>query len=179
MWPKCGWYRNPKKILEAVRILGAYRGKETRIYLLSHNFWIYGGIAGENKKRSQGFHDESCFFSLRFIPLNPNNGVLKIYGFWINEKLPRKPFGMFFACNGILFNHESATKGRDFRHSKIPWPYSQRGGEKKFWGPPRGLGGGGFVIWRPDWFCIRKFLEKSYRECFFKRRDWGHRQRLM
>jgi len=95
------------RILEAVRILGLE--KKTRIYQASTSE-LYGGIP-ENKNES-GFYDE---FS-PFYPRSPY-GVAKIYGFWITKNY-REAYNMF-ACNGILFNHESPRRGETFVTRKI------------------------------------------------------------
>jgi len=95
------------RILEAVRILGLE--KKTRIYQASTSE-LYGGLA-ENKNE-KGFYDESS----PFYPRSPY-GVAKIYGFWITKNY-REAYGMF-ACNGILFNHESPLRGETFVTRKI------------------------------------------------------------
>jgi GDPmannose 4,6-dehydratase len=95
------------RILEAVRILGLE--KKTRIYQASTSE-LYGGMP-ENKNE-KGFYDE---FS-PFYPRSPY-GVAKIYGFWITKNY-REAYNMF-ACNGILFNHESPRRGETFVTRKI------------------------------------------------------------
>ncbi|MGE8427220.1 MAG: GDP-mannose 4,6-dehydratase [Sphingobacterium sp.] len=95
------------RILEAVRILGLE--KKTRIYQASTSE-LYGGLA-ENKNE-KGFYDESS----PFYPRSPY-GVAKIYGFWITKNY-REAYDLF-ACNGILFNHESPRRGETFVTRKI------------------------------------------------------------
>lgn len=95
------------RILEAVRILGLT--KKTRIYQASTSE-LYGGMA-ENKN-AQGLYDENS----PFYPRSPY-GAAKIYGFWITKNY-REAYGMF-ACNGILFNHESPRRGETFVTRKI------------------------------------------------------------
>ena len=95
------------RILEAVRILGLE--KKTRIYQASTSE-LYGGLP-ENKN-DKGFYDESS----PFYPRSPY-GVAKIYAFWITKNY-REAYGMF-ACNGILFNHESPRRGETFVTRKI------------------------------------------------------------
>ncbi len=51
-----------------------------------------------------------------FYPRSPY-GVAKLYGYWITVNIPRA-YGMF-ACNGILFNHESPIRGETFVTRKI------------------------------------------------------------
>jgi GDPmannose 4,6-dehydratase len=95
------------RILEAVRLLGLE--KKTRIYQASTSE-LYGGIP-ENKNE-KGFYDENS----PFYPRSPY-GVAKIYGFWITKNY-REAYDMF-ACNGILFNHESPRRGETFVTRKI------------------------------------------------------------
>lgn len=95
------------RILEAVRILGLE--KKTRIYQASTSE-LYGGMP-ENKNE-KGFYDESS----PFYPRSPY-GAAKIYGFWITKNY-REAYNMF-ACNGILFNHESPRRGETFVTRKI------------------------------------------------------------
>lgn len=95
------------RILEAVRILGL--NDKTRIYQASTSE-LYGGM--EENKNERGFYDENS----PFYPRSPY-GVAKIYGFWITKNY-REAYGMF-ACNGILFNHESPRRGETFVTRKI------------------------------------------------------------
>jgi len=95
------------RILEAVRLLGLE--KKTRIYQASTSE-LYGGMS-ENKNE-KGFYDENS----PFYPRSPY-GVAKIYGFWITKNY-REAYDMF-ACNGILFNHESPRRGETFVTRKI------------------------------------------------------------
>jgi len=95
------------RILEAVRILGLE--KKSRIYQASTSE-LYGGMP-ENKNE-KGFYDENS----PFYPRSPY-GAAKIYGFWITKNY-REAYNMF-ACNGILFNHESPRRGETFVTRKI------------------------------------------------------------
>ncbi|WP_443939728.1 GDP-mannose 4,6-dehydratase [Pedobacter sp. MW01-1-1] len=95
------------RILEAVRILGLT--EKTRIYQASTSE-LYGGL--EENKNDKGFYDEQS----PFYPRSPY-GVAKIYGFWITKNY-REAYNMF-ACNGILFNHESPRRGETFVTRKI------------------------------------------------------------
>lgn len=95
------------RILEAVRILGLE--KKTRIYQASTSE-LYGGL--EENKNEKGFYDENS----PFYPRSPY-GVAKIYGFWITKNY-REAYNMY-ACNGILFNHESPRRGETFVTRKI------------------------------------------------------------
>jgi GDPmannose 4,6-dehydratase len=71
---------------------------------------LYGGLA-ENKNE-KGLYDEHS----PFYPRSPY-GAAKIYGFWITKNY-REAYNMF-ACNGILFNHESPRRGETFVTRKI------------------------------------------------------------
>ena len=95
------------RILEAVRLLGL--GKKTRIYQAATSE-LYGGMP-ENKNK-KGLYDENS----PFYPRSPY-GVAKIYGFWITKNY-REAYNLF-ACNGILFNHESPRRGETFVTRKI------------------------------------------------------------
>lgn len=95
------------RILEAVRLLGLTN--KTRIYQASTSE-LYGGL--EENKNERGFYDENS----PFYPRSPY-GVAKIYGFWITKNY-REAYHMF-ACNGILFNHESPRRGETFVTRKI------------------------------------------------------------
>jgi GDPmannose 4,6-dehydratase len=95
------------RVLEAVRLLGLEN--KTRIYQASTSE-LYGGMP-ENKN-DKGFYDENS----PFYPRSPY-GVAKIYGFWITKNY-REAYNMF-ACNGILFNHESPRRGETFVTRKI------------------------------------------------------------
>jgi len=95
------------RLLEAVRILGLE--KKTRIYQASTSE-LYGGMT-ENKNE-KGFYDENT----PFYPRSPY-GAAKIYGFWITKNY-REAYDIF-ACNGILFNHESPRRGETFVTRKI------------------------------------------------------------
>ena len=95
------------RILEAVRILGLE--KKTRIYQASTSE-LFGGLP-ENKNE-KGFYDENS-------PLYPRSpyGVAKMYGFWITKNY-REAYDIY-ACNGLLFNHESPRRGETFVTRKI------------------------------------------------------------
>ena len=95
------------RILEAVRLLGLEN--KTRIYQASTSE-LYGGMSGN--KNDKGLYDENS----PFYPRSPY-GVAKIYGFWITKNY-REAYNMF-ACNGILFNHESPRRGETFVTRKI------------------------------------------------------------
>lgn len=90
------------RILEAVRIL---RLTETcRIYQASTSE-LYGKVEEVPQNESTPFHPYSPY------------AVAKQYGFWMVEEY-REAYGMY-ACNGILFNHESERRGENFVTRKI------------------------------------------------------------
>ena len=95
------------RLLEAIRILGLT--EKTRIYQASTSE-LYGGL--EENKNEKGLYDEQS----AFYPRSPY-GVAKIYAFWITKNY-REAYGMY-ACNGILFNHESPRRGETFVTRKI------------------------------------------------------------
>jgi GDPmannose 4,6-dehydratase len=95
------------RLLEAIRILGLTH--KTKIYQASTSE-LYGGLP--SNKNEKGFYDENS----PFYPRSPY-GAAKIYGFWITKNY-REAYGMF-ACNGILFNHESPRRGETFVTRKI------------------------------------------------------------
>ncbi|MGA6119925.1 GDP-mannose 4,6-dehydratase [Sphingobacterium anhuiense] len=90
------------RILEAVRILGLE--KKTRIYQASTSE-LYGLVQEVPQKETTPFYPRSPY------------GVAKIYGFWITKNY-REAYKMY-ACNGILFNHESPRRGETFVTRKI------------------------------------------------------------
>ena len=85
------------RILEAVRILGLT--KKTKIYQASTSE-LYGKVEEVPQSETTPFHPYSPY------------AVAKQYGFWITKEY-REAYGMF-ACNGILFNHESERRGENF-----------------------------------------------------------------
>jgi GDPmannose 4,6-dehydratase len=89
-------------ILEAVRILGME--KIARIYQASTSE-LYGSVQEIPQKETTPFYPRSPY------------AVAKLYGFWIVKNY-REAYGMF-ACNGILFNHESPRRGENFVTRKI------------------------------------------------------------
>lgn len=111
------------RLLEAVRLLGLTN--KTKIYQASTSE-LYGGMI-ENKNEN-GFYDENT----PFYPRSPY-GAAKIYGFWITKNY-REAYNIF-ACNGILFNHESPRRGETFVTRKITRAVSKiaLGLQKKFY----------------------------------------------
>src|ERR1700741_3276014 len=90
------------RLLEAIRILGME--KETRFYQASTSE-LYGLVQEIPQKETTPFYPRSPY------------GVAKLYGYWITVNY-REAYGMF-ACNGILFNHESPIRGETFVTRKI------------------------------------------------------------
>ena len=90
------------RILEAVRILGLTN--KTRIYQASTSE-LYGLVQEIPQRETTPFHPRSPY------------GVAKLYAYWITVNY-REAYGMY-ACNGILFNHESARRGETFVTRKI------------------------------------------------------------
>jgi len=90
------------RILEAVRFLGME--KKTRIYQASTSE-LYGKVQEVPQSETTPFYPRSPY------------GVAKMYAYWITVNY-REAYGMF-ACNGILFNHESPIRGETFVSRKI------------------------------------------------------------
>jgi GDPmannose 4,6-dehydratase len=90
------------RILEAIRILGLT--KKTRIYQASTSE-LYGLVQAVPQTETTPFYPRSPY------------AVAKLYAYWITVNY-REAYGMF-ACNGILFNHESPLRGETFVTRKI------------------------------------------------------------
>jgi GDPmannose 4,6-dehydratase len=90
------------RLLEAIRILGME--KKTRFYQASTSE-LYGKAMETPQKETTPFYPRSPY------------GVAKLYAYWITVNY-REAYGMF-ACNGILFNHESPVRGETFVTRKI------------------------------------------------------------
>ncbi len=90
------------RILEAVRILGLE--KKTRIYQASTSE-LYGKVQEVPQTETTPFYPRSPY------------AVAKMYAYWITVNY-REAYGMY-ACNGILFNHESPIRGETFVTRKI------------------------------------------------------------
>jgi GDPmannose 4,6-dehydratase len=90
------------RILEAVRLLGLT--KKTRIYQASTSE-LYGLVQAVPQSETTPFYPRSPY------------AVAKLYAYWITVNY-REAYGMF-ACNGILFNHESPLRGETFVTRKI------------------------------------------------------------
>jgi GDPmannose 4,6-dehydratase len=92
----------PLRLLEAIRIAGL--AKKTRFYQASTSE-LYGLVQETPQKESTPFYPRSPY------------GVAKLYAYWITVNY-REAYGMY-ACNGILFNHESPIRGETFVTRKI------------------------------------------------------------
>ena len=90
------------RILEAVRMLGLTT--KTRIYQASTSE-LYGLVQETPQKETTPFYPRSPY------------GVAKLYAYWITVNY-RESYGMY-ACNGVLFNHESPRRGETFVTRKI------------------------------------------------------------
>jgi GDPmannose 4,6-dehydratase len=90
------------RILEAVRLLGL--AQKTRIYQASTSE-LYGKVQEVPQTETTPFYPRSPY------------AVAKLYAYWITVNY-REAYGMF-ACNGILFNHESPLRGETFVTRKI------------------------------------------------------------
>jgi GDPmannose 4,6-dehydratase len=90
------------RVLEAIRILGLE--KKTRFYQASTSE-LYGLVQEVPQKETTPFYPRSPY------------AVAKLYAYWITVNY-REAYGMY-ACNGILFNHESPNRGETFVTRKI------------------------------------------------------------
>lgn len=90
------------RLLEAIRILKLQ--DKTRFYQASTSE-LYGLVQARPQKETTPFYPRSPY------------GVAKLYGYWITVNY-REAYGMY-ACNGILFNHESPIRGETFVTRKI------------------------------------------------------------
>jgi GDPmannose 4,6-dehydratase len=90
------------RMLEAIRILGLE--KKTRFYQASTSE-LYGLVRETPQRETTPFYPRSPY------------GVAKLYAYWITVNY-REAYGLF-ACNGILFNHESPIRGETFVTRKI------------------------------------------------------------
>ena len=98
----------PLYILEAIRVLGLE--KKTRIYQASTSE-LYGLVKDIPQSEKTPFHPRSPY------------GVAKLYAYWITINY-RESYNIY-ACNGILFNHESKRRGKEFVTRKITSGFSE------------------------------------------------------
>jgi GDPmannose 4,6-dehydratase len=118
------------RILEAVRLLGLT--KKTKIYQASTSE-LYGLVQAVPQSETTPFYPRSPY------------AVAKLYAYWITVNY-REAYNMF-ACNGILFNHESPNRGETFVTRKITIAVAK--------------------------ICLNK-QEKIYLGNLNAQRDWGH-----
>lgn len=106
------------RLLEAIRILGLE--KKTRIYQASTSE-LYGKVQAVPQSETTPFYPRSPY------------GVAKMYAYWITVNY-REAYGIY-ACNGILFNHESPLRGETFVTRKITRAVAEiaLGLKKKLW----------------------------------------------
>src|SRR6202035_674124 len=90
------------RLLEAIRILGM--GKRVRFYQASTSE-MFGGSRETPQRETTPFYPRSPY------------AAAKVYAYWITVNY-REAYGLY-ACNGILFNHESPTRGETFVTRKI------------------------------------------------------------
>ena len=127
------------RILEAVRILGMT--EKTKIYQASSSE-LYGAVRETPQTENTPFYPRSPY------------GVAKLYAYWITVNY-REAYGMY-ACNGILFNHESPLRGETFVTRKITRAVAEitLGLKKKLW-----LGN---LDARRDWGHAKDFVEAMW-----------------
>jgi GDPmannose 4,6-dehydratase len=128
------------RILEAVRILGLT--EKTRIYQASTSE-LYGKVQAIPQSETTPFYPRSPY------------AVAKLYAYWITVNY-REAYGMY-ACNGILFNHESPLRGETFVTRKITRGVSQivLGLKDKLW-----LGN---LDAKRDWGHAKDYVEAMWR----------------
>ena len=98
------------RVLEAMRFLNL---KKTKFYQASTS-----ELFGQKPNKSNSFNENSIM-----IPKSPY-GVSKLYSYWIT-KVYREAYN-FYACNGILFNHESPRRGETFVTRKITMFFAKK-----------------------------------------------------
>lgn len=128
------------RILEAVRLLGL--SQKTKIYQASTSE-LYGLVQEVPQKETTPFYPRSPY------------GVAKLYAYWITVNY-REAYNMF-ACNGILFNHESPLRGETFVTRKITRAVSQiaLGMQDKLYM--------GNIDARRDWGHAKDYVEAQWR----------------
>ena len=98
------------RVLEAMRFLNL---KKTKFYQASTS-----ELFGQKPNQSNSFNENSMM-----VPKSPY-GVSKLYSYWIT-KVYREAYN-FYACNGILFNHESPRRGETFVTRKITMFFAKK-----------------------------------------------------
>ena len=127
------------RLLEAIKILGLE--KKTRFYQASTSE-LYGKVQEIPQKETTPFYPRSPY------------AAAKLYAYWITRNY-REAYGMF-ACNGILFNHESPIRGETFVTRKITMAVARikKGLQKKLY-----LGN---LDAKRDWGFARDYVEAMW-----------------
>src|SRR4028118_1009184 len=127
------------RILEAVRLLGLI--KKTKVYQASTSE-LYGLVQAVPQSETTPFYPRSPY------------AVAKLYAYWITVNY-REAYGMY-ACNGILFNHESPLRGETFVTRKITRAVAQMAlgmSDKLYMGN---------IDARRDWGHAKDYVEAMY-----------------
>src|SRR6266404_3132409 len=158
------------RVLEAIRILGLE--KKARFYQASSSE-LYGLVRETPQRETTPFYPRSPY------------GVAKLYAYWITVNY-REAYGLY-ACNGILFNHESPIRGETFVTRKITRAvaaihlglqdmlYLGNLDAKRDWGHARDYAEGmwrilqlpepdDFVLGTGEMHSVREFAELAFRE---------------
>jgi GDPmannose 4,6-dehydratase len=158
------------RILEAIRISGLE--KKTKYYQASSSE-LYGEVQETPQKETTPFYPRSPY------------AAAKLYAYWITVNY-REAYGMF-ACNGILFNHESPVRGETFVTRKITRALSRitlglqeklylgNLNAKRDWGHAKDFVEMQWLMLqqdKPDDFCIATGLQFSVRD--FVNFAWGY-----
>ena len=158
------------RLLEAIRILGLE--KKTRFYQASTSE-LYGLVQEEPQTESTPFYPRSPY------------AIAKLYAFWTTVNY-RESYDMY-ACNGILFNHESPIRGETFVTRKITRAlarislglqdtlYLGNLDAKRDWGHAKDYVEMQWLMLQqkePDDFCIATGIRFSVRD--FVNFAWGH-----
>jgi len=158
------------RILEAIRISGLE--KKTRYYQASSSE-LYGEVRETPQKETTPFYPRSPY------------AAAKLYAYWITINY-REAYGIF-ACNGILFNHESPVRGETFVTRKITRALSRISlglqetlylgnlNAKRDWGHAKDYVEMQWLMLQqdePDDFCIATGLQFSVRD--FVNFAWSH-----
>ena len=130
----------PLRILEAIRTMGL--GEKARFYQASTSE-LFGKVVETPQRETTPFYPRSPY------------AVAKLYGFWIVKNY-RESYGLF-ACNGILFNHESERRGEEFVTRKI----SQ--GLARVYSDPTAVLDIGTLDARRDWGYAPEYVEGMWR----------------
>ena len=158
------------RILDAIRILGLE--KKTRYYQASTSE-LYGAVQESPQKETTPFYPRSPY------------AAAKLYAYWITVNY-REAYGIY-ACNGILFNHESPVRGETFVTRKITRAFARiylglqdtlylgNMDAKRDWGHAKDYVEMQWLMLQqdePDDFCIATGVQYSVRD--FVNFAWGH-----